>query len=73
MDLTDEQWALLEPLLPEQQRRRHNRRAWKTLAPCPRGTKRGVVGAQDGSSLARGSQALPAIPNLPQALPRVGA
>ena len=57
MDVTDEQWAVLEPLIPEPPRSRHGRgRLWRLREG---GAQLCTVGAEDGGSLARSAQPLP--------------
>ncbi len=56
MDVTDEQWAVLEPLIPEPPRSRHGRGA---VAVREGGAQLCTMGAKDGGSLARSAQPLP--------------
>ena len=70
MDLTDEQWEVLEPLIPNHFRRVDGRgRPWRDS----RDVLNGILWVfAHRSTLARPARALPALPDLPPALPAVG-
>ncbi len=67
MDLTDEQWKILEPLIPDPPRRADGKgRPWRD----PRDVLDGIlwVFLRTGCTLARPARALPALPDLPPPL-----
>ncbi len=70
MDLTDAQWAVLEPVLPKPRRRPGGRgRPWRD----PRWLERDALAPQDRCPLAGFARALPARSDLSSPLPAVGA
>ncbi len=71
MDLTDEQWKVLEPLIGELPRRADGPRM--TLVQQPGGPRWDLVDSVDGSPVGRSSRAVPAVPDLPPPLPALGA
>ncbi len=71
MDLTDAQWAVLEPLFRPQRRGTDGRGRFVAKHAC--GTERSLLGSTHGCSLARPAVSLSALSDLPSALPTMAA